>query len=67
MVAAHVPEEQPGRGQNGRGEQPEGPRRQKDELPFVEKAGRVFEEEFEHAVHVNQGLARLCMDVVGAV
>ena len=53
VIAAYVPEEQARRGEDGECQHPERPGRQEDKLALVEKAGRIFEEEFEHEVHVN--------------
>ena len=48
MMTAHVPEKYSGNGQNRDRQHPERPRRQEDELAFMEDAGRVFEQKFEH-------------------
>ncbi len=48
VIAAHMPEEGSGSGQNGDGERPHRPRRQENELALMENAGRIFEQEFEH-------------------
>ena len=48
VIAADVPEERAGGGENGDRQQPERPRRQQDELALMEDAGRIFEQDFEH-------------------
>ena len=56
VIAADVPEERRGGGDNAERQQPQRPRRQEDELSFMEKAGRIFEEKFEHGMSSRAGL-----------
>ena len=52
VIAANVPEKRARDCQDRNREQPQRPRRQENELAFVENAGRIFEQKFKHEVHV---------------
>jgi hypothetical protein len=50
MIAADLPEEESGGGQDADSHQPKGPGRQEDERPLMEDVERVFEKDFKHEV-----------------
>jgi predicted nucleic acid-binding protein len=56
VIAADVPEQRAGGGNDGERQQPQGPRRQEDELTFMEQAGRIFEQKFEHEIKIKSRL-----------